>query len=360
MPQPRRRRIVEKIEHANTFTAQRTVLLAPDKFRGTASARELALAMREVVEARGLVGDVQPLSDGGEGFVDAFVGTRVMVEVPGVRGTLVSAPVVLVATASGLLGVIEVASVIGRDLLPHPSAHEAIVASSEGVGHLIRAAAALGAASIMVGCGGSATSDAGLGCYLMLRELGGLPVPVTVAADVAATFSGARRFAEQKGVGPGDLIRIDERLVGARQRYQNEQGLDVELVPGSGASGGVAGALIALGARVMDGFGAVVNEVDLASRMERASLVITGEGRLDAGSLEGKVVLGVAAMAPAGTEVLVICGSVDPDAAAIVHDRFPRVTIGSLEDRFGHADAVRHTRACVMRLVDEHLEVLFG
>jgi glycerate kinase len=337
-----------------------TVLLAPDKFRGTATARELALVMGDVVDAHGFNVDIQPLSDGGEGFVDAFGGTRVMVEVPGVLGGLVSAPVVLVSTTSGVLGVIDVASVVGRDLLPHPSASDAFDASSEGVGFLLNAAAQLGAESIMIGCGGSATSDGGLGCYLVLRDGGGLSVPVTVATDVRATFSGARRFAEQKGVAPEDLVRIDERLSALRQRYRDEQNIDVELVEGSGAAGGIAGGLAALGARVTNGFDAVATEVDLRTRIERASLVITGEGRFDAGSLEGKVVVGVVAMARSRTKVLVICGSVDPDAAANFRDAFPNVTVTSLEERFGFDDAVGNTLACAAQSVREQLVLLVG
>jgi glycerate kinase len=358
MPTSRQRRNVEKIESHNPTVEQVTVLLAPDKFRGTATARELAVAMSDAVVAHGFAVDVQPLSDGGEGFVDAFGGTRVIVDVPGVLASTVSAPVVLVSTASAVLGVIDVASVVGRDLLPHPTAANALEASSEGVGFLIDAAVKLGAESIVVGCGGSSTSDGGLGCYLVLRDLGGLAVPVTVATDVTATFSGARRFAQQKGVAPDDLARIDERLRVVRERYLDEQGVDVELVEGSGAAGGIAGGLAALGARVTNGFTAVATEVGLQARIEHASLVITGEGRFDAGSLEGKVVVRVAAMAPPPTKVLVICGSVDRDAAATFRDQFPHVTVASLEDRFGLDEAVGNTLACVAQLVGEHLELL--
>jgi len=361
MPPSHQCRNVKRIENRNhTAEPPKTVLIAPDKFRGTASARELALAMSVEVVARGFAADVQPLSDGGEGFIDAFGGTRVLVEVPGVFVSVVSAPVALITTTSGVLGVIDVASVVGRSLLPHPTSIEAFEASSEGVGFLINAAAGLGAESIVVGCGGSSTSDGGLGCYQVLRELGGFAVPVTVATDVKASFSGARRFAEQKGVAPDDLARIDERLRVVRQRYLDEEGIDVELLEGSGAAGGIAGGLAALGARITNGFTAVANEVDLRTRIEGASFVITGEGRLDAGSLEGKVVVGVAAMAQSRAKVLVICGSVDHDAAAIFRNQFPHVIVASLEDQFGIDEALGNTLACVALLAREHLELLFG
>jgi hypothetical protein len=112
----------------------------------------------------------------------------------------VSARVKIVNATSGALGVIEVADVVGRDLMPRPTSANALAATSRGVGHLILAAAQMGADAVLVGCGGSCTSDGGLGCYEVLREAGGLPVPVTAATDVTASFSGARRFAEQKGV----------------------------------------------------------------------------------------------------------------------------------------------------------------
>jgi glycerate kinase len=224
------------------------------------------------------------------------------------------------------------------------------------VGELILAAARLGASEVVVGCGGSATSDGGLGCYQVLREAGGLPIPVIAATDIDALFSGARRYAAQKGVRSQDLVIIDERLSSIRDRYLKEQGVDVELLERAGAAGGIAGALASLGATLVSGFDAVSSAVGLPERIESAQLVITGEGRFDSGSLEGKVTVGMAQLAAGRTPVLVVCGSVDDDAAAIFSGRFPNSSIASLERRFGLEIALNQVLECAAVVVKESLQ----
>jgi glycerate kinase len=342
-----------------TITRPAGVLVAMDKFRGTASARDLGSCVEAVVRRHGLAVDVQPMSDGGEGFSESFQGEDFVVVVPGPLDTEVPAKVKIVDTASGALGVIEVAHVVGRDLLVRPTSEEALAASSRGVGHLILAAVELGAEAVLVGCGGSSTSDGGLGCYEVLRDAGGLPVPVTAATDVTATFSGARRFARQKGVSPEDMALVDERLGHVRELYAREQGVDVELIERAGAAGGIAGAIAALGGELVGGLDAVAQAVGLEKRIGDSALVITGEGRFDQGSLEGKVTVGVAEMVVEPSRLLLVCGSIDEAAASLFRLRFPNAAMVSLEARFGLDRALHNVLECVAAVVNDELNRLF-
>jgi glycerate kinase len=222
---------------------------------------------------------------------------------------------------------------------------------------LILAAQRLGASSILMGCGGSATSDGGLGCYRVLKEAGGLSVPVIVATDVTARFSGLKRYAGQKGVRMSDLALIDRRLERAREVYLAECGVDVELLERAGAAGGIPGALAALGAVLTGGFEAVAQAVSLQERIDRASLVVTGEGRFDGGSLEGKVVVSVARLVGRAT-LLVVCGSIDEASAHEFSRRFERAHVVSLVRRFGARRARSAVAECVEEVVAEEIASL--
>jgi glycerate kinase len=336
-----------------------TVLGAMDKFRGTASARELCDAVVRAARNAGVAVEGQPLSDGGEGFRDAFSGDEVMVEVPDPLGEPVSAGITVIDAPDGSQAVLEVAEAIGRERLRSPSADQALRASSAGAGHLVLAAQRLGVASILVGCGGSATSDGGLGCYEVVKDGGGLSVPVTVATDVAARFSGLRRYARQKGIRPADLETIDQRLAQVRELYLNERGVDVEGLDRAGASGGVPAALAAFGAALTSGFGAVARAVSLSQRVRDASLVVTGEGRFDTGSLEGKVVVGVARLATS-TRLLVVCGSVEEGSVESFRRHYENATVVSLVQRFGIRQAKGHVRECVEMAVTEEISSLLA
>ena len=335
------------------------VVAAFDKFRASATARDLDDVVVRLARTRSLACDPVPVSDGGEGFAASFAGEIVTAPTRGALGEPLLAPLTLVPTPEGVVAVIETADVVGRDRLAHPSPADALAASSDGVGLLILAAVQLGVSGVLVGCGGTSTSDAGLGCYRILSEAGGLPVPVTVATDVRATFLGARRFARQKGVRDDDLSLIDERLAAARLLYQRERGVDVEALERTGAAGGIAGALGALGARLVSGFDEVARAQHLDERLAGAALVVTGEGRLDAGSLDGKVVWGVAEHADTESALLVVCGTVDESAAAALRARFANLTVVSLEERWP-GRGVRDTLACVEAEVASALDDLGG
>jgi glycerate kinase len=334
----------------------RTVLVAMDKFRGSATARELVASIQQAVAGNGVSVDVQPMSDGGEGFRDAFPGSVETVTVQGPLGEPVVASFTIAALSRGVVGVVEVAEAVGRDLLANPTDLQALESSSAGVGELILAAVRRGVDSVLVGCGGSATSDGGVGCYRVLRDAGGPGVPVIAATDVTAYFSGARRYAQQKGVEENHLPLIDHRLDAVRSMYVHEQGVDVELIPRSGAAGGIAGALAALGATLEGGFDIVARTVDLSQRIDRAALVITGEGRFDMGSLEGKVTAGVGALTRLDTPLAVICGSVDRDAVRVFTDCHPNARVISLEERFGLEMAMDKVLECVDLLSREQVD----
>lgn len=332
------------------------VLAAMDKFRSSASARDLGDAVARVARVRGWNSDVQPMSDGGEGFIEAFPGEVVTVEVPGPLNGTVEARIKLSDLSTVRLGVLEVADVVGRSLLAHPTSAEATAVTSAGVGHLILAAARLGVGAVLVGCGGTATSDGGLGCYRVLRDAGGLPVAVTAATDVTAHFSGALGYAHQKGVDLRNLDVIESRLANVRRRYLREQGVDVECLERAGAAGGIPGAIAALGGTLISGFDAVADSVGLIDRIGRASLVVTGEGRFDAGSLEGKVTVAMAALVDKRSELLVVCGSVEPAAGRMFLDRFPGTTLVGLEDRFGTDRSRSDVLECLATVVADHLQ----
>ena len=330
------------------------MVAAFDKFRGTATSREMGDAAARAATSRGREVDVVVLSDGGEGFLDAFDGEDVTCAVPGPLGETVAARLRLHESVDGLVGVIESADVVGRHRLAQPTRGEALVASSAGLGRLILEGVRHGVDRLVVGCGGSATSDAGLGCYQVLRAAGGLPVPVTAATDVTARFRDARRYATQKGVAAEDLARVDERLDLARDLYLDEHGVDVDGVERTGAAGGIAGALLALGASLVGGFELVAHEVGLTARLAGASLVVTGEGRLDEGTLEGKVVSGVADLATG--PLLVVCGSFDDAAAGAFSSRHPVARLLSLVEHCGETRAFADAAGCVEALVAEALE----
>jgi glycerate kinase len=326
-----------------------------DKFRGTASARDLCDAVARAARAANVTVDRQPMSDGGEGFRDAFSGREITVEVPGPLGETVSAGVTWRDSASGPIAVLEIAEVVGRERLVSPSREEALSASSAGVGHLVLAAQRRGAASILIGCGGSATSDAGVGCYEVLRDGGGVTVPVTVATDVTARFSGLTAYARQKGVSALDDEVLDQRVAQARALYSRERGVDVEAVERTGAAGGIPAALFALGATLTGGFDAVAQAVELEHRIRSASLVVTGEGRFDEGSLEGKVVAGVARLV-GSTPLLVVCGSLERACVHRLRSHVANLNVVSLVQRFGAKQARSGVLECVEQVVAEEID----
>ena len=181
--------------------------------------------------------------------------------------------IVEMARASGL-------ALVGRN--------DPLAATTYGTGELIAAAIAHGCRRVIVGVGGSATTDGGLGALDALGwTLHG--VEVEVACDVTTTFLDAPAiFGPQKGASPADVEVLEERLRGLARRFDELYGVDVVSLPGSGAAGGLAGGLAAIGARIVNGFDVVAAATGFGAALEASTAVLTGEGKVDASTLTGK------------------------------------------------------------------------
>ena len=334
-----------------------TLLACPDKFRGTASASEVAKAITRAARARKWRSDEAPVADGGEGILDVLGGKRRSTRVQGPLGEVVDAEWRLQGDGRDARAVIEMARAAGLDLVGGAEWNDPLRATTAGVGQLIMAAAAAGARKIIVGVGGSATTDGGQACLEALEPRARLSgVDLVVACDVTTRFvDAARVFAGQKGATDKQIELLSRRLEALAAQYEETYGIDVRDIPGSGAAGGLAGGLAAIGAELVPGFELVADTIDLASRMEAADLVVTGEGFLDDQSFEGKAVGGVLELA-AELEVpsLVVAGRIVDGLPPFEAD----VTVVSLVDTFGEDRARNDTSACVEEAVRRHLEGL--
>lgn len=315
------------------------VVAAPDKLRGTASAREVAAAVGRAAAAAGWGCDEVPMADGGEGTLDALGGPNRTSVVTGPLGQPVEARWRL----DGRTAVIEMARASGLDVVGGPDRNDPVAASTAGTGELIVAALDAGATRVIVGVGGSASTDGGLAALRAMHPLGRLKgVELIVACDVRTRFvEAAEVFAPQKGATPAQVELLRRRLERLAQVYRSEHGVDVTTLEGAGAAGGLAGGLAAAGARLVPGFDLVADEVELYDHLEGADLAITAEGFLDEQSFEGKVVGGVAALAAqAGVPVVAIAGEVFDGVGA-------RIESVSLVERFGAERARTDTVACI-------------
>lgn len=315
------------------------VLAAVDKFRGTASAAEVARAIghacwqldHDCVE----VG----VADGGEGTLDVLGGANRTSRVTGPLGE----PVDAAWRLSRDLAVIEMATASGLLLAGGREGNDALAATTAGTGELIDHALDAGVKKIIVCLGGSATTDGGLGALRAIRAPQRLRgVELLVACDVTTTFvDAAPVFGPQKGASAAQVGLLVGRLERLAQMYLQDYGLDVRSIPGSGAAGGLAGALVALGGKLMPGFDLVVDELDLHDRVAASDFVVTGEGFLDEQSFRGKVVGGVQAIAKrAGKPVVAIVGDAEPEVA----DRIEHIT---LVEAYGRERAMQETKTCI-------------
>ncbi len=323
------------------------VVAAPDKLRGTASAAQVAAAIARAAAATGWACDEVPLADGGEGTLEALGGANRTSTVTGPLGQPVEARWRL----DDRTAVIEMAQASGLELVGGADGNDPIAASSAGTGELIVAAVDSGATRVIVGVGGSASTDGGLAALRALHPLGRLKgIELIVACDVRTRFvDAAEVFAPQKGASPAQVELLRRRLDRLAQVYLAEHGVDVTALDGAGAAGGLAGGLVAAGAVLVSGFDLVADETDLYGHLEGADLVVTAEGFLDAQSFDGKVVGGVAALADAaGVPVVAIAGEVFDGVGA----RIPSV---SLVERFGVVRARAETVACVEEVAVEVL-----
>src|SRR5579884_1028683 len=327
----------------------RRVLIAPDKFKGSATAAEvaehLAAGMRRVAPELGL--RLLPVADGGEGTVDAAVAggfTRHRSAVTGPVGNRVQAAFAL----RGETAVVEMAEASGLRQLPDGRLAP-LDAGTYGTGELMRAALDAGAKTIVLGVGGSASTDGGMGMLAALgarfldadgrelpggggslarlasADLGGLDprlaaARVVLASDVDNPLLGehgaAAVYGPQKGAGPRDVAALETgiaKLVRVLSQALGEEAQRAARSPGAGAAGGIGfGALAVLGATRESGIEVLLEVLGFDAALENASLVITGEGCLDHQTLHGKAPAGVAyAARRRGVPVAAVCGRLD-------------------------------------------------
>ena len=293
------------------------VLACADKFRGTLTAPEFGAAVAAGAEGHEVVS--QPLADGGEGTLDAFGGPNRRTTVTGPLGD----PIDAAWRLSGGRAVIEMARASGLSLVGGADGNDPLEATTAGTGELIAKAVEAGAREIIVGLGGSATTDGGLGALRALPAPSRLRgVDLVVACDVETRFADAAQvFGPQKGATAAQIRLLNARLERLVDVYRSEHGADVADVVGGGAAGGLAGGLVAAGARLESGAALIADAVDLYDKIESADLVVTGEGRVDATSFDGKVVGAVIELAAAAEcDVLVIGGRIDDDARQRLDD----------------------------------------
>lgn len=297
------------------------VLIAPDKFAGTLTAVEAAQAIAEGWARRAPddVLDLAPMADGGPGFVDvlhaALGGELAVVRVTGPLGEPVPATILTVEDTA----YVECSQACGLHLT---GGRLAEAASSFGVGELLQAAIGTGSQRIVIGLGGSGTTDGGAGLLAALGAsanvdltsgpagLAGVTsvdltaplaategVEIVAASDVDSPLTGlfgaAKTFGPQKGIPEERLPEVDATLEAFAVAIDRR----LSLTPGAGAAGGLGFALLALGGSRMPGIAWVADAVDLGQRARQADLVITGEGAFDFSSRSGKVPYGVAEIA---------------------------------------------------------------
>ncbi|MFE6226853.1 MULTISPECIES: glycerate kinase [unclassified Streptomyces] len=321
------------------------VLVAADKFKGSLTAVQVAervtAGLRKVVP--GLSVEALPVADGGDGTVAAAVAAgfeRREVRVTGPVGDPVTAAFAL----RGTTAVVEMAEASGLQLLP-AGTFAPLTATTYGSGELLRAALDAGATTIVFGVGGSATTDGGAGMLAALgaRFLDAAGEPVgpggaaladlasadltaldprfdgvefILASDVDNPLTGPKGapavYGPQKGATPEDVETLDAALAHYARVLEQAIGpkaAELAASPGAGGAGGIGYGALLLGASFRPGIELMLEVLGFAPALERATLVITGEGSLDAQTLHGKAPAGVAAAArAAGKEVVAVCG----------------------------------------------------
>jgi glycerate kinase len=285
-------------------------LLCPASLKGVLSATAAANALARGIRAGGGCAEELPIADGGEGTAEvlhAVLGGEW-------HDAVVSDPLGRPVAARWLVlpdgrAVVEAAAAIGLPLVA-PVERDPLVASSRGLGELLEAALRASPSRLVLGLGGTATVDGGSGLREVVREL---PVRTTVLCDVRTTLADAARlFGPQKGAS-AETVRVLEQRLAAMEELAPFAGL-----PGAGAAGGLGAALAALGAELMAGAAAVLDLVGFGERIAECDLVVTGEGRVDRTTAEGKAP-GVVAerCVRAGVRCVVFGGVVDVAVPAV-------------------------------------------
>ena len=265
-------------------------LIAPDSFKGTFSAPEVARAVADGLRSAGREAHELPVADGGEGTMEVLVNAlggeirRLTVADP--LGRPVEAGFALLPDGSA---VVEMAQASGLSLVAEPD-RDAWAASTRGTGELIAAAVEAGASPVIVTVGGSATTDGGAGAIEALREAAVRldHIEMHVVCDVRVPFEDAPRvYGPQKGADPAMVGRLESRLDELAASFPR----DPRGVPMTGAAGGLSGGLwAALGAKLVPGAAYVLDAIGFDDLMRGSAFVVTGEGSLDEQTLQGKIV----------------------------------------------------------------------
>jgi glycerate 2-kinase len=267
--------------------AELPALVAPDSFKGTFSAREVAAAIATGLRAAGCEADELPVADGGEGTMEAIVATLGgelhTISAADPLGRPVEASFALLADGRAI---VETAEASGLSLLAEDE-RDPWAASTRGTGELIAAAVEAGADRVIVSVGGSATMEGGAGALEALEEAG-VTVELDVLCDTRVPFEQAPSvYGPQKGADPEMVLRLEERL----QRLAASWERDPRGVPMTGAAGGLSGGLWAgYGARLQHGASFVLDTLGFDERMRACAFVVTGEGRIDSQTMTGKIV----------------------------------------------------------------------
>lgn len=287
-------------------------LVAPDSFKGTFDAATVTEAIAAGIEAAGGEADRCPVADGGEGTMEVLLGAlggeRRTAQVHDPLRRPIEAEFGLLTEVRRTPGtaIVETAQASGLSLLA-PEERDAERADTFGTGELIAAAVAAGARKVLLAVGGSATTDGGRGAIEALEQAGILGrASIEVLCDVRTSYEEAARvFAPQKGADQAAVERLTERL----DHLAAELPRDPRGIPMTGAAGGLSGGLWAHGAELRSGADFVLDALDFDSRLARADAVVSGEGRFDSQSLEGKVVGTIAARcAAAGKPLHLVVG----------------------------------------------------
>ena len=324
------------------------IVIAPDSFKESLSAKDvaknIAIAIARIIPNANIV--QIPISDGGEGLLEALVipsgGKLLSVEVkdPLLRNIKADYGIL----GDGITAVIEMATASGLELLKE-SEKNPLITSTFGTGQLIKEALNKGCTKIIIGLGGTATNDGGMG---MIKALGGkflnkkkesigegggalntlnqvdltefdqrlLDCEIIGACDVSNPLTGKEGasliFGRQKGGSEMDLNKLDENLLHYASIIKSNLGFEINKIKGAGAAGGTGGALHAFfNAKLVSGIDLVIEELHLEEHIKKADLVITGEGKIDRQTLNGKTITGVANIAKKhGVSVIAITGKI--------------------------------------------------
>jgi glycerate kinase len=325
------------------------ILIAPDKFKGSLSAVAAAQCIADGLRESGLDAELTmaPIADGGEGFAEAMglaLGAR-WIELDAQDPIGREVPCRYAWVEDQKLAIIEMAEASGLWRL-EPEERDPLRANTFGTGQLMRDAIERGATKILVGLGGSATTDGGVGmaaalgydvltsdnedlepfpghliALVCIENPNAIEMPEIIAAcDVQNPLIGergtARVFAAQKGAGEKIITHLEASMTQLAEIVTESLGCDFKDAPGAGAAGGLGYGLMSFcGAKVKSGFDLLAETIGLEARIQEADLVITGEGRLDAQTLEGKGPAGIAQLARKhGKATLAFAGRIDPDA----------------------------------------------